>query len=115
MNRRNWISALAATALAVCATVACERDPQPKERPHDVPLMAVWSGGRDGGAYFDCSAGGSANECTVWDDGTGAVKMTGKFLLVKEKRAAYTTELQFVSASDDEIFLANGLVLRKVP
>ena len=107
---RNGIKAL--LLLAICTAAAgCEHDPQPKERPHDVPPTAVWAGGPDGGAYFNCSTGGTANQCTIWSDSTGDVVNSGRFTLENKNRGATSAELQFHGTDGRNILLADGLRL----
>ena len=112
-----WQQRIAAfAALAVMTPVlGCEHDPRPKQRPSGVPLAAVWQGNGDGGAYYNCSAGGPANECTVWNDGTGETMASGPFLLQEQKRSAYSDELDYVSFDGKNIHLKGGLVLAPAP
>jgi hypothetical protein len=89
---------------------------RPAKRPSAVPASAVWAGGADGGAYVQCAfeIGQNVDECSVWNDYTGQLVESGKYMLSKERRAATVSELKVRGADfDGSIFLQNGLVLRR--
>ena len=109
-----FLAACAACVLLNLMLTGCEHDPAPKQRPTDVPLAAVWVGGTDGGSYYDCSIGSGANDCTVWNDASGEVTLTGHFILDVQNRPATTTEMKFTGTDGKRIFLANNLILRPI-
>lgn len=86
------------------------------ERPPSVPTTAIWSGGPDGGNWFDCDSKNNSeyNYCTVYADVTGVVLETGHYQLRDEKRAAAKSELQYAYYSEGEIYLKNNKVLIRV-
>jgi hypothetical protein len=86
-------------------------------RPSGVPASAVWVGGADGGAFFDCvpSYSGEPNPCTVYNDGNGDVYMSGKFVLEGQGRGATANELKFEDADGHRIHLEHDLTLRPLP
>ena len=86
------------------------------DRPQNVPASAVWSGGPDGGNWFDCDSekNSAYNNCTVYADVTGAVIETGKYQLKVEKRAATKNELQYAYYSVGEINLRNNMLLTRI-
>ena len=86
---------------------------RPKNRPAKVPMTATWVGEADGGAYIECKAGERTNHCTVWNDYTGDIGMSGAFMLEKQNRAATTNELRYRFPDGEKIYLENGLVLSK--
>lgn len=86
------------------------------ERPPSVPEAAVWSGGLDGGNWFNCDSklDSEYNSCTVYADVTGVVLETGRYQLKNEKRAAMKNELQYSYFSAGEINLNNNKVLVRI-
>jgi len=82
-------------------------------RPAGVPASAVWAGGEDGGAFFECtpSQKGEPNACTVYNDRTGAIYMSGRFVLRGETHGAKADELKYESADGNKIYLEHNLVL----
>jgi hypothetical protein len=82
-------------------------------KPEGVPSSAVWAGGADGGAFFDCapSQKNEPNVCTVYHDSTGAIYMKGKFVLQGQGRGAKADELKYNSADGNKIYLEHNLVL----
>ncbi len=109
----NRIAASLLGMLALCATTGCRRDPQPEQRPKNVPLVAVWAGSAEGGAYFNCSSGDLANQCTIWDENTGRSR-SGRFVLDGYNRGATSSELRYRGTDGTNIYLKRGLVLRPV-
>jgi len=85
-------------------------------RPAGVPVAAVWAGGADGGAFFNCapSQNGGPNLCTVYSDSTGAIYMSGKFILQGQARGARSDELKYASADGKRIYLEHNLVLTPI-
>jgi hypothetical protein len=86
---------------------------EPKVRPSNVPSSAVWAGGADGGAYLRCSVDAKRNVdlCEVWNDNTGYSAGQRDYQLEKEHRAATNSELKFLGAANDSIYLAGDRVL----
>jgi hypothetical protein len=88
-------------------------------RPDGVPPNAVWAGGVDGGNWITCSAnaGNGFNQCIVYHDFTGEVRLSGEFALEALGRPATRDELDFRYADilDRSIYLENNkkLVLRR--
>ncbi|HLK64256.1 MAG TPA: hypothetical protein VKU19_12500 [Bryobacteraceae bacterium] len=72
-------------------------DYSPRHRPNSVPANAVWAGGPDGGSYFFCGVDmeRGVNPCTVWNDETGSVIVSGDFWISGQDRAATADELRF--------------------
>lgn len=87
--------------LAVAVYVLCEfflgRAQPPSHRPKGVPLNAVWAGGLDGGSYFLCVVDKEkrVNPCTVWNEETGSVIVSGDFWVSGQDRAAIAEELKY--------------------
>lgn len=73
----------------------------------------MWAGGADGGAFFQCvpSQKGEPNACTVYNDSTGAIYMSGKFVLQEQRRGAKADELKYESADGNKIYLKHNLIL----
>ncbi len=90
---------------------------QAPKRPEGVPASAVWSGGADGGAFFDCapSRSGEPNPCTVYNDGTGDIYMSGRFVIQGQKRGATADELEYGGADGNRIYLKRSLTLAPLP
>jgi hypothetical protein len=82
-------------------------------RPAGVPSSAVWAGGADGGAFFEClpSQKGEPNACTVYDDSTGAIYLSGKFVLQGQTRGAKADELRYDGTNGTRIYLDHNQVL----
>ena len=81
---------------------------EPRVRPPKVPNSVVWAGGADGGAYIRCSVDAKRNVdvCEVWNDYTGDSTGPRDYQLEKEHRAATNSELKFLGAAGDSIYLA---------
>ena len=103
--------ALAAGLGSVLA--ACTPKASAPPRPSTVPPSAIWAGGVDGGAWFECevAASGQSNRCTIYNDYTGAVWMQGQFALRVEKRGATKEELAYEAFDGIRIHLRGGKVL----
>ena len=102
--------------VAVLALAGCDRAHAPK-RPDAVPVSAVWAGGVDGGVFIDCapSLKGEPNPCTVYNDGTGDVEMSGKFTLKGQTRGAASDELRYAFADGESVGLQGGSELIPLP
>jgi hypothetical protein len=87
--------------------------PSEPARPTGVPRSAIWAGGADGGAFFLCSpsTANEANACTVYNDSTGDVYMSGNYLLKDKQRGARVDELHYSAADGDRIYLEHNLIL----
>ena len=113
------VKRLCAVAYLIFSTclVGCDgpAELRPKNPPVGVPVDATWAGGADGGAYIKCSfdADRKVDSCSVWNDFTGYSSGPHDYLLVKEHRAAMNSELQYIGAGGDSIFLQHGLVLQR--
>lgn len=95
--------------------LGCKQVPK---RPEKVPASAVWAGGVDGGAFIYCipSHSGEPNPCTVYNDGTGNVYRSGKFVVQGQTRGAKTDELKYDGAPDGtRIFLKHNVTLVPLP
>ena len=89
----------------------------PMHRPKLVPRQALWVGGPDGGSYIDCHDVKTLNydDCTIYNDWTGAVKATGHFTLKGQNRAATSTELKYSVFDGNEIYLDLPPVDGRIP
>jgi len=103
--------------LSVTSAISAGCKQQAPSRPKGVPASAVWAGGVDGGAFFECapSRQGEPNTCTVYNDRTGEVYMKGKFVLAGQSRGAKADELKYDSADGNRIYLEHDLVLSPLP
>jgi len=108
-------SEVALTSILLCGILGCDSD-EPRRRPSAVPASAVWAGGADGGAYIDCtpSQKGEPNTCTVYNDGTGDIWMSGGFAL-SDHRGASSAQLKYSGADGESILLQDNLVLSPTP
>ena len=109
-------SKLILVAILLCGGLTGCNSDEPKVRPSAVPASAVWAGGADGGAYIDCtpSQKGEPNACTVYNDGTGDVWMSGGFVLLSQ-RGASAAQLRYSGADGESILLQDNLVLSPTP
>jgi hypothetical protein len=98
--------------------VACSRNGTvPHKRPAGVPEAAIWAGGMDGGSFILCEvdSGRDVNTCRVWNDQSGGLEESGDYRLLKEGRAATSSELKYVWADrGGRIGLQNGLILENL-
>lgn len=80
------------------------------ERLSGIPSTAVWAGGPDGGAWFECFVDTSrnANWCTVWDDQSGRVIARTQFVEVTTGAGVPVTALQYCFFSGTFIELLDG-------
>jgi hypothetical protein len=95
--------------------IGCKEHVPP--RPAGVPSSAVWAGGRDGGAFFLCtpSQNNEPNKCTVYDESTGEIYMSGEYILEGTERGAKAGELIYVAADGRRIYLRYDKTLSPVP
>jgi hypothetical protein len=113
MKRCTDLFLLALGALLLSSIVACKNaELRPKVRPAAVPTSAIWAGGADGGAYFECTTDKYVNHCTIWNDYTGQFRKAS-FVLKKQNRPATSEELRYTGNDGKNIYLENGLVLRQ--
>ncbi len=45
-------------------------------------MSAMWAGGADGGAWFECTPAGEMFRCVVYHDVTGGVEARGEYRLL---------------------------------
>lgn len=69
----------------------------PKHRPSRVPRYALWAGGADGGSYIDCHymRESDDDDCTIYNDFTGDIEVSGRFVLQGRARGAKPGELRY--------------------
>jgi hypothetical protein len=60
----------------------------PPPRPDHVPEQAIWSGGPDGGWFFDCRLS-EALECTIYDEESGTIVKAGTVVLTDWQKVKY--------------------------
>ena len=93
----------------------------PSHRPKSVPRYALWVGGADGGSYIDCHNDRALNynDCTIYNDSTGAVWATGHYIIKGQDRAASASELKYSFFDGHELYLdlppVNGRIPSLVP
>lgn len=65
-------------------------------RPQNVPLSAIWSGGLDGGVWFDCREDiqNNSNECAIYSDQKGELWIKARYQLQEERRMATPSEFR---------------------
>jgi hypothetical protein len=70
--------------------------PRPPVRPSNVPASAIWSGGADGGMWYDCSTDVAArsNKCSIFFDPGGYRLITARYQLQGSQRAAKEDEFR---------------------
>lgn len=70
--------------------------PRPSVRPSNVPASAIWSGGADGGMWYDCSEDVAArsNKCSIFFDPGGYLLITARYQLQGSQRAAKKDEFR---------------------
>jgi hypothetical protein len=75
------------------------QEAQNPARPTGVPAEAVWSGGPDGGAWFQCAAlNDDEFNCTVFADTTGDVVERGHYRLQSHSAIGETLRPQLLVA-----------------
>jgi len=83
----------------------------PAARPLSVPASATWSGGEDGGNWFDCARQADASyRCAVYADVTGEKISDGLYGFVPEDTAGQLNPL--LRRSDTEIVLRGARLVR---
>ena len=82
------------------------------ERPVNVPTSASWSGGADGGAWFDCKELEFPRfQCAVYAETTGVVITEGIFQLILEYPDG-TKRLRYAYYSGSEIYLSHARLVK---
>lgn len=106
-NTTIWILA------ALFETLGLETKVVAPERPSTVPETAVWAGGVDGGAWFECSLNikKNANWCTIWSDQTGDLWARTHFVLQDSGQPVSNSELDYSSFDGTDIQLVDGRLL----
>ena len=91
--------------LAVSMLAFCTNKRTPPLRPSQVPQSAVWSGGAEGGAWYDCSVDleRNINVCAVYSEADGKLAFKASYRLKNANRAASSEELK-----DPVIDVLNG-------
>jgi hypothetical protein len=94
-------------------TADCGRDVP--RRPQNVPVSAVWVGGKDGGVFISCSFSHSSepNACTIYSDTTGQIEMDGQFTSRKASIGVPLDARAFRSFDGSRIYLRNGTILER--
>ena len=110
----NLVCRLIRIAILVMGIIsgACDGHTAPPAPP-SVPPSAEWVGGSDGGAFIDCMASEnqSINTCTVYNDQTGDVWMSGAFVRSGGKSGVLGQDLKYSGADGANIYLSDGSVL----
>jgi len=94
----------------------CSSSVKPPGRPGAVPTSAIWSGGADGGAWYDCSENrrSNVNECAIFSD-EGKLWIRAQYKLKNQNRAATKEEFRhpWIDHIPDakEIHLDDGKIL----
>jgi hypothetical protein len=93
---------VALLTLSIFVLAGCNSTVSAPSRPATVPLAAIWSGGKDGGAWYDCSftAGESANLCAIYSE-RGVLWFRASYEIKGQHRAA--TKEEFREAGIDYI------------
>jgi hypothetical protein len=70
--------------------------PRPPVRPSSVPASAIWSGGADGGMWYDCvdDVATRSNKCSIFFDPGGYLLITARYQLQDSQRAAKKYEFR---------------------
>jgi len=110
------LALLIAAGVFVLTCSSCNQSHAPT-RPAGVPNSAVWVGGPDGGAFIDCAASRNEgpNACTVYDEPTGEVWMSGGFALEGWQLGVPAQQLKYAGVEGSNIYLVDGSVLVPVP
>ncbi len=82
-------------------------------RPFGIPPEAQWSGGASCGAFFKCSQEPGGIRCEVYDESTGAIRLSGLFREERTERAVDLLRggLRLCPANPKKIFQEGGGVL----
>ena len=88
---------VAGCVIALILHTGCTSKATAPTKPSGVPPIAVWTGGVDGGSFFECDTdtAHNVNRCLVYNDHTGDVAGGGFFRLADANRAATRDELRF--------------------
>jgi hypothetical protein len=117
-QREMTLRAAAIVFGAISLCIGCkDAELRPKHYPAGVPSYAVWAGGADGGAYISCTVEPprNLNYCRVWNDFGGELIESGDYQFLVQHRLARQSELKYLGADfDGEIYLQNGLTLKKL-
>jgi hypothetical protein len=112
MNYRPPFSGLVSALLTIAAgTCGCSRLASAPPRPDGVPVSAVWVGGTDGGVFVVCDSpesGVDVYPCTVFNDGTGDVLMSGRFAVKTTHPGPAVRDLKYSAYDGRDILLQNG-------
>jgi hypothetical protein len=112
MTSRPLFTAMVSVLLMIFAgTFGCSRIENAPLRPAGVPKSAVWVGGSDGGVFIVCDSPESdvtANACTVFNDGTGDVLMSGRFVFKTKNSGVAVRDLRYSAYDGSKILLQNG-------
>ncbi len=105
--------------LFVVALVLSGCRPIVSKRHAGIPESAVWAGGYDGGAWFNCDVDQDrkVNRCRVYGEQSGELLIQADFRLKRLGRAATRSELRYDSfdyLNRRTIGLENGLILERV-
>ena len=107
-----WLALLTPVLAFILAGPAGNQSQAPT-KPPGVPNSAVWVSAPEGGAFIDCAASRdeAPNACTVYDEPTGEVWMSGRFALEGWEIGVPAQKLQYARVEGSDIYLADGSVL----
>ena len=109
MTSRTLIAVLALLLLTLLGGLSCKRTPSVPQRPVNVPQSAIWAGGRDGGAFIDCTPSTHTNYlCSVFNDVTGDVWMSGKFVVEGRASSGLVQPSEYSGFDGQRILLYSG-------
>jgi hypothetical protein len=108
---RRTVGPVLLVLLLLCCN-SCKREIVHR-RPNGVPETAVWAGGVDGGAFIECAfpISSKTNSCTVYNDATGDIWMSGAFALRGNSSDNLKVAPRFAGADGTNIHLTDGSVL----
>ena len=118
MNSSIKITSIACLLLVTISLACMSCKPEAvHRRPASVPEPAVWAGGVDGGAFIECvlPTSSKTNACTVYNDSTGSVWMSGAFALHGSTLDNLKATPKFTFADGTSIHLSDGSVLEAKP
>jgi len=86
---------VALLTLSIFVFAGCNSTVSAPSRPATVPVSAMWSGGKDGGAWYDCSftPGESTNLCAIYSE-RGALWVRASYEIKGQRRAATKEEFR---------------------
>ena len=110
---------VALLTFSIFVVAGCRSTVSAPSRPATVPLSAIWSGGKDGGAWYDCSftVGESTNLCAIYSE-RGVLWFRASYEIKGQHRAA--TKEEFRDPGIDyiphatEIYLSGSKTLEAV-